>query len=118
MTELLIRLYLDEDVEVVLAEIVRSRGFDAITARDADRHQRSLTDAEQPAFAVQQGRAIVTHNRDDFEKLHALYLAQGRTHAGIIIVVRRSIIYDIARRLLVLVNQVTADEMRNQRRFV
>lgn len=118
MTTSRIKLYLDEDVPVVIAEIARSSGFDAITARDADRHQRSLSDASQLDYATQQGRTILTHNRDDFIKLDDAYRAQGRDHAGIIIAIRRSVVYDVAQRLLVLLNHVTAEEIRSQRRFV
>jgi hypothetical protein len=35
VNNLFIRLYLDEDVNVLIAELLRARGFDAITARDA-----------------------------------------------------------------------------------
>ena len=41
------------------------RGFDVLSARDAG--QLHLDDDEQLAFAVAQGRALVTHNRHDFE---------------------------------------------------
>jgi predicted nuclease of predicted toxin-antitoxin system len=42
---LFIRLYLDEDVNVLVADLLRARGFDAITVRDAG--QLRATDAEQ-----------------------------------------------------------------------
>lgn len=35
-TSLFIRLYLDEDVNVLVADLLKARGFDAITARDAN----------------------------------------------------------------------------------
>jgi hypothetical protein len=45
------------------------------------------------------------------------YFAAGKTHYGIIIAVRRSA-YEIARRVLVIMNHVTADEMKNQIRYI
>ena len=37
MSGLFIRLYLDEDVDVLVAEMVRAHGFDALTTREAGR---------------------------------------------------------------------------------
>ena len=55
-----VRLLIDEDVRPLLAETLRQRGFDA---RHVDELKRSgMSDAEQLAFAVQQRRAIFTHN--------------------------------------------------------
>ena len=50
MSKIFICLYLDEDVNVLVADLLRSRGFDAITARDAG--QLQTNDAEQFAYAV------------------------------------------------------------------
>ena len=62
---LFIAIYLDEDVHILVGDLLTRRGFRAITARDAD--QLGKSDAEQLAFATSQGRAILTHNRRDFE---------------------------------------------------
>ena len=45
MTNLFIDLYLDEDVSVLVAELVRARGFTALTAREAG--QLHASDASQ-----------------------------------------------------------------------
>ena len=102
MSSLFIRLYLDEDVNVLVADLLKARGFDVITARDA----------EQLAYAVSQARTLVTHNRTDFEELVQAYFASGQTHHGVISAVRRSP-QEIAQRLLVILNHVTADEMQS-----
>lgn len=67
MSSIFICLYLDEDVNVLVADLLQARGFDVITARDAG--QLHATDAEQLAFVVNQARTLVTHNRTDFEEL-------------------------------------------------
>jgi hypothetical protein len=54
-------LYCDEDVSVVLAAMLRARGFAVTTARDADQLGRS--DEEQLTLAVRAGSALLTHNR-------------------------------------------------------
>ncbi|MDJ0742031.1 MAG: DUF5615 family PIN-like protein [Xenococcaceae cyanobacterium MO_167.B27] len=115
MSSLFIRLYLDEDVNVLVADLLNARGFDALTVRDAGRLQAS--DAEQLAYAITQQRALVTHNRSDFEELVQTYFATEQKHYGVILAVRRPP-QEIAKRLLVILNRVTADEMENQVRYI
>ena len=115
MPRLFIELYLDQDVDVLVANLVRARGFQATTTQEAG--QINNSDAEQLAYAVSQQKTLLTHNRVDFERLAQQYFAAGQTHYGIIIAVRRSP-YEIARRLLTILNSVTADEMENQLRYI
>jgi hypothetical protein len=112
---LFIELYLDEDVDVLLADLVRARGFCAVTTRDADR--LGASDLEQLDWAADQHKTFLTHNREHFELLAAEFHAAARTHAGIIITERHPP-YEILRRLLRILNHVTADEMRDQIRYV
>ena len=115
MSRLFIELYLDEDVDVLIANLLRNYGYSVISTNDAG--LLGATDTDQMEYAAVNRRTIVTHNRQDFEDLFQGYLAQGRMHAGVIIAVRRSP-YEIARRLLVILDQVTADEMENQIRYI
>lgn len=115
MTRLFIELYLDEDVSVLVADLVRARGFRAITTREAG--QLHASDADQLTYAVSQQKTFLTHNRADFEALAQAYFVSGQTHYGIIIAVRHPP-YEIVRRLLLILNQVTADEMQNQLRYI
>jgi hypothetical protein len=75
------------------------------------------SDAEQLAYAVSQHKALLTHNRRHFEALAQSYAATGRIHYGMILAVRRQP-YEIARRLLLILNYVTADEMEDQVRYI
>lgn len=115
MSSLFIRLYLDEDINVLVADLLKARGFDALTVRDAG--QLRASDPEQLAYAVNHQRVLVTHNRGDFEELIQTYFETEQKHYGVILAVRRSP-QEIARRLLVILNQVTADEMENQVRYI
>lgn len=115
MSNFFISLYLDEDVNVLIAELIKARGFDAITTRDAG--QLNATDSNQLAYAVKKSRALITHNRTDFEALVQIYFDSGQIHHGVIFAGRRSP-QEITRRLLVILNQVTADEMQNQVRYI
>ncbi len=108
--KLFIELYLDEDVSVLLAKILQARGFNAITALDSE--MLAKDDPEQLAFAVSQGRCILTHNRKHFEELHSQYMESKLTHSGIIIANRRSV-YELLSRILAILNELTADEMVN-----
>jgi predicted nuclease of predicted toxin-antitoxin system len=112
---LYIELYLDEDVDVLLADLVRARGFEAMTTREAG--QLHSSDPAQLAYAASEHKTFLTHNRTDFEILAQQNYAAGMTHSGIIIAVRRSP-FEIARRLLIVINQVTADEMQNQMLYI
>jgi predicted nuclease of predicted toxin-antitoxin system len=115
VNSLFICLYLDEDVNVLIANLLRARGFDVITARDAE--QLHVTDAEQLAYAVSQARTLVTHNRTDFEKLVQSYFDSEQMHYGVIFAVRRPP-QEIAQRLLAILNHVTVEEMQNQVRYI
>ena len=115
MSRLFIALYLDEDVDVLIARLMRARGFVVITTQEAG--QLRNNDAAQLAYAVSQHKTLLTHNRVDFEALAQTYFAAGQRHDGIIFAVRRSP-RDIARRLLRILNAVTAEEMHNQVRYI
>jgi predicted nuclease of predicted toxin-antitoxin system len=108
---LFIRLYLDEDVFKDVAPALRARGFDAISVHELDHYGRS--DAEQLAYAAAEGRAIFTFNAPDYIALHRQYLAEGKSHAGIVVSKQRPI-RETLRRLLNLLNRVSAGEMPNQ----
>jgi predicted nuclease of predicted toxin-antitoxin system len=115
VNHLFIELYLDEDVNVLVADLLRGRGFVATTTRDE--HQLQNDDDEQLAYAVRQHRTFLTHNRSDFEALAEAYAAAGKTHYGIILAVRYPP-YELVRRLIRILNNVTADEIENQVRYI
>ncbi|MGR3175044.1 MAG: DUF5615 family PIN-like protein [Candidatus Scalindua sp.] len=77
------RLYLDEDVRLLLAEVLRQRGYDTIHAVEVKRHGKS--DSEQLAYAVKNHRVILTHNVRDYILLAKEYSHQGLKHNGIIV---------------------------------
>lgn len=105
------RLYLDEDVDVLVADLVRAQGFSVTTVRRENR--LGDDDEEHLAFAAAQNRVVVTHNRADFEALAVRYFNEGRTHAGIVCAFRRSP-HEVAARLIRLVNEYAANELKNQ----
>jgi hypothetical protein len=100
---------------VLIAELIRARGFDVVTTRDAGQLKKS--DEEQLTYAVDHQKTFVSHNRADFEEIAQEYFSSGKAHYGIILAVRHSP-QEIVRRLLIILNQVTADEMQNQIRYI
>ena len=115
MSRLFIALYLDEDVSVLIAELLRARGFVAVTTLEAGR--LGSTDQAQLNYANSHQSALLTHNRADFEVLAQRYFASGETHHGIIIATRRPP-YELVKRLLAILNSATADEIVNQLRYI
>ena len=114
MTEspLFIRLYLDEDVSVFVAQLLRPHGFEALTTRDAQNLSRS--DTAQLQFAAAHQRTIRTHNRCDYERLHEAALREQHSHSGILIANRHASDFELARRIMTVLNTFTAEEMTNQ----
>jgi predicted nuclease of predicted toxin-antitoxin system len=80
-----VRFYLDEDLSPKVADIARARcGLDVVTAHRAGTLEWS--DEAQLRYAAQDGRCVVTRNRDDFiAETLAAYEVQG-PHAGVLIV--------------------------------
>lgn len=79
-----IRLFLDEDVWLGLAAALREKNFDVIHVYEVDRG--SLSDREQASFAIQQQRAILTHNKRDYIPFAAEYYWAGEEHYGILVI--------------------------------
>jgi uncharacterized protein with PIN domain len=79
----MIRLFLDEDVPQAVAVALRLRGYDVVTAQEAER--KGSADVEQLDYAHSEGRIFLTHNIADFAKIHLDYVRKGREHSGIIL---------------------------------
>jgi predicted nuclease of predicted toxin-antitoxin system len=78
------RFYLDADLSWRIARTAQDLGIDAISANEVD--MRTAADRAQLGYATEQGRCIVTRNRDDFIELDGIYRAENVEHAGILIV--------------------------------
>ena len=115
MTELFARLYLDENLPIVLAPMIQARGFFVTTA-----HAEGLLGAVDPdhlQYAASHGYCLVTHNRQHFIRLHNDRINAGQRHADIIIAFVRDV-HVLADRLVKRLNTLTADEFVNQLLFL
>lgn len=113
---LIARLYFDEDADARLAQALRQRGYDVETTVEAGLLEAS--DEEQLAYAVNQKRALVTHNIKHFPGEHARWIETGRKHWGIIILVGHSAVGAWLRRMENLLNRFSAEELQNQLLFL
>ena len=109
-----ILIYLDHNVDPLLAKDARKAGYDAVAAVEVG--NAALEDVDQLAWATSRSRCILTHDYDDFPKLATDWFHQGRDHAGIILCRQPpDIAYgEMLRRLLRLLDTLTADEMVNR----
>lgn len=78
-----ISLYLDEDVRVLLAEVLRGRGYKASHVVEARMEGRS--DSDQLAYAVDHKMTLLTHNITDYTRLSKSYSIESKNHFGIIV---------------------------------
>jgi predicted nuclease of predicted toxin-antitoxin system len=109
------KLYLNEHLSPRLAEQLRKYGFDVTST--LEQRMVEADDDEQLAYAASDRRAIVTFNHKDFAVRHARYLAEGREHWGIVLSTEEAVDV-VRRRLLRLLNTVSAEELKNQIRWL
>jgi hypothetical protein len=75
-------IYFDEDASGRLATLLSSLGHDILTTHAAGRMRSS--DEDQLRFAASTGRAVFTHNVDDYQRLAMEWANAGLSHAGIL----------------------------------
>jgi hypothetical protein len=74
-------------------------------------------DSVQLAFAAAEGRVICTRNTKDFRVLHRSYVAEGRAHAGLVIVSSTLSLGEQIRGLVLLAGTLSAEELGNSEQF-
>jgi predicted nuclease of predicted toxin-antitoxin system len=106
------RFYLDENVQVVVAEQLALRGIDAVTVRSLE----LLGDEDENHLvrATGMGRILCTHDTDYYE-----LAMSGRNHAGIIIgQAEKHTIGDWVKGLVLIHAVYTAEDMENRVEFL
>lgn len=78
------KLYLDEDISPKVSAILRKKRIDAVSAHETGMLEAS--DEQQLSFAADNGRTMVTRNRDDFITLTVQFFEALKPHKGLIIV--------------------------------
>ena len=110
-----LRLLLDEDVWQGLAQALRDAGYDTVSATEAG--CKGLSDEEILAYAIEQNRAMLTHNIRDYAPLAAACYEQNLRHPGII-VSKRFEKGELLRRAVKLLGSLTAQDLANTLRFI
>jgi Domain of unknown function (DUF5615) len=77
-----VRLLLDEQLAPTIADQLRGRGHDVVSAAAVG--LAGAADERVLSSAVRDRRAVVTNNIKDFRPLHADYLKTNTTHHGIV----------------------------------
>jgi len=115
---LFISLYVDEDSAYRrLSALLRAEGFDAVSALELGHTGSEWDDEKQLTYAAENKRAILTRNAKDFRPLADKWGQTAREHYGVIITEQVGIGV-VLRRLLRLLDSVTAGEMRNMVRYL
>ena len=111
-----IKIYTNESVKVAIAEGLRRRGVDALSARDVG--NLGLSDEEQLTFARDNKTAIFTHDVD-FLKIAYKWGQEGKTHYGIIYSHQKDYkIGECIQRLKLLTTLLSAEDMINHIEFL
>jgi hypothetical protein len=78
-----VRLLLDEMHAPTVAEVLRAEGHDVVAVA-AVLDLRGAADEDLLAYAAEKGCVVVTENVVDFATIAASWVAQGRSHAGLL----------------------------------
>ena len=74
------KLYTDEDFDYPVVTQLRLLSHDVLTAQQAGQAQQRVPDPAALAFAVAQGRALLTYNRRHFIRLSPAIFVALRHH--------------------------------------
>lgn len=111
--KLSIRLYLDADVDTKLAANLRIAGYDCVSAREVG--NTAVDDESQMVYATNERRVLLTHNIQDFVPIFRNWWYANLNHHGII-VSQQIPLGELQRRMVRLLDTLTADEMTNNLR--
>jgi Domain of unknown function (DUF5615) len=105
--------YLDECMDIKLAEALHRRGFTAVTTSAA--RMLGATDEDQLLYAGAQGMVLVTHNRRHFRRLHRLFQEEQRLHGGIILLSRTTPLSRLTMRTTMMLDWIASlDDFHNR----
>ncbi len=109
------KFHLNEHLSPKLAAQLRQYGFDVTSTVEMGLVEAD--DDEQLAYAASSQRAIVTFNHKDFAVRHIWYAEKGQEHWGIVLSTEETVDV-LRRRLLRLLNTLTAEALKNQIRWL
>ena len=108
-------LYLDEHVQIALAEALRARGVDILTTQEAT--NIGLDDASQLVFAAKKRRSLFSYDKRHFARIHYEWMGKKRQHAGITLSDQLAIGL-LLRRLMKLHFSLNTEDMINRLEYL
>jgi predicted nuclease of predicted toxin-antitoxin system len=94
-------LYANENFPLAAVRLLREMGHDVLTSLQAGTANQQIPDAQVLAFATKSSRAVLTHNRLHFKKLHH----RQSDHAGIVICTEDADFASLARRIHLCISE-------------
>src|SRR5437667_11384080 len=88
-------LYADENFHYDVVQALRLLGNNVLIAQEAGQAYQRIPDPAVLAYAIRLGRAVLTHNRWDYIKLHT----RTRQHCGIVVCTRDDDLAALAQRI-------------------
>ena len=110
-----VRFFTDEDIYGTAAVSLRRAGYDAVSTPESGQMRQS--DELQLVWATGEGRTMVTFNVAHFAALHADWVGNARSHAGIVVSSQRPL-GELIRRLMHLANALDADSMLDRLEYL
>jgi hypothetical protein len=110
-----ISFYLDEHIQLALAEALRARGIDILTTQEAG--NIGLDDIDQLVFATRNRRVLFSFNKRDFARIHYEWMGLKRPHAGIILSDQLSIGI-ILRRVMKVYFSLSSHDMKSRLEYL
>lgn len=111
-----LKIYIDENVDVRVAEGLKRRGIEAFSAKE--KGMIGATDLEHFNYAFQMRAAIFTHD-SHFLDIAKKLVEEGRNHWGVIFVsINKLSVGECIKRLALYADILSAEEMKNQIAFL
>lgn len=105
-----IKLYLDEDISPEVAVVLRSRGYNAVSAHEVG--MRGKGDEEQLEYAIRNGRVLLTFNTRHFAPIAEEFYLKGKEHCGIV-VSKKIGLKEIIKLTANMINKAGSDDLKN-----
>ena len=102
------RLLLDEDVPILLAQVLRARAVDVVHATEVG--MTSFVDPRVFARSLSEGRTMMSHNIGDFATLAANWIRDGNHHGGLILSPQRKF-GELLGRTMRFINERQGDDL-------
>ncbi|MCU0240623.1 MAG: DUF5615 family PIN-like protein [Pyrinomonadaceae bacterium] len=96
------KFYADENFPLRTVQELRNLGHDVLTAFEDDKANQSISDDDLLKRATELKRAVLTHNRLDFKRLHQ----QNENHCGIVICTENPNRFELAEKVQEAVSKV------------